>query len=270
MSRATISRQVVAVAVEALVREAPYIAFETSGTTGQPKRVKTSLSLLDQEIEHLATVFGGSKRIVSTVKARHIYGFLFTAMLPSKLGVARVEPGAQAMSFWRDHVSSGDLVVSFPDYLRFIADLNVRFPENVSVVTSTAPCLPEIWGRMRECGVSAMSEVYGSTETGGIGIRDSSDAPFLLFPYYEGTPEGTGLLRTLPDRQVRPLPLMDRLLWSGPRRVTPVGRSDGAINIGGEKVHMAHVESIIEAHPHVQGVEVRLNAAGDRLTARVR
>lgn len=258
------------IAMQALDRDSPYIAFETSGTTGQPKRVHTPLAALEQEIEHLAELFAGAKRIVSTVQARHIYGFLFSAMLPARLGIPRVEVGSSAMSFWRNDLITGDLVVSFPEYLSFVADFQVDLPGDVTIVTSTAPCPPEIWERLDACGITDMREVYGSTETVGIGIRRSPEAPFELFPYYERAAGETELLRTFPDGQVQPVPLMDSVHWADDRHITPVGRKDLAVNVGGEKVYAEQVESIIAAHPDVEWAEVRINASGNRLSARVK
>lgn len=67
--------------------------FRTSGSTGTPKSCPHRLGDLAQEMQAMATVLAdGSRsirRCVSTVRSHHIYGFLFTVLLPRLMGGIR-------------------------------------------------------------------------------------------------------------------------------------------------------------------------------------
>ena len=90
------------------------ITFMTSGSTGRPKRCTHEFSHLQTEVTYLAEVFADRTRVIPLTPAHHIYGFLFTAMLPDKLGqrasVFQTENGSQLPK----DLGRGDLVVSFP------------------------------------------------------------------------------------------------------------------------------------------------------------
>ena len=70
------------VAAEGLERFSGRITFRTSGSTGTPKSCQHAFDTLRQETDHLASLFPGRLRILSAVPSHHIYGFLFTVLLP--------------------------------------------------------------------------------------------------------------------------------------------------------------------------------------------
>ena len=89
------------------------IGFRTSGSTGKPKFIVHEFDVLAQEIESLASIFSDRARIVSVVAAHHIYGFLFTVLLPLRLGVSVVDARAHAPRSVRAIIRPGDLLVAF-------------------------------------------------------------------------------------------------------------------------------------------------------------
>lgn len=60
------------------------MTFRTSGSHGAPKPCTHALALLEQEVDFLATLLDGRRRVFSAVPAHHIYGFLFTVLLPGR------------------------------------------------------------------------------------------------------------------------------------------------------------------------------------------
>ena len=73
------------------------LAFKTSGSTGEPCFVAQEFAALAQETEALAEIFSGATRIIALVPAHHIYGFLFTVILPGRLRLPVFDGRAQAM-----------------------------------------------------------------------------------------------------------------------------------------------------------------------------
>ena len=255
------------------------LLFETSGSAGVAKTIHHPWSTLEQETSFLAEEFSSRRRIISTVPAHHIYGFLFTVLLPARLGAVVRHMHWEQLDRLRKLAAPGDLVISHPTLWQYMSRSIGPWPANVEGVTSTAPLPAPLFRTLIASGLSRLVEVYGSTETGGVGLRDHCDAPFTLFPYYtahtssgayertertvyaeESDDEGTEapvLLRTLPGGEDEQVSLQDRLKWSDSRRFWPLGRKDRTVQVGGENVPLQRVEEVLAEHPGVQRVYVR-------------
>jgi 4-coumarate--CoA ligase len=243
------------------------IAFKTSGATGAPRFVSHAWETLSQETDHLANLFKGSKRIVSLTPCHHIYGFLFTILLPKRLGCPVLDFRAHALSSMGALLVPGDLIVAFPTIWQLMAQSDLRWPENVDGVTSGAPCSSEIAAALRFNGLRRLVEIYGSTETGGIGWRDHEDVAFRLFPDWSRV--DADRIRKREDPEDRAFELPDIVLWRDEDSLTPLRRRDGAVQVGGVNVYPQLVRSALLAHPGVAEAQVRLMRPdeGDRLKA---
>ncbi len=241
------------------------MVFRTSGSSGAPKDCPHALAELEREAGELEQLFPGTHRIVSLVASHHIYGFLFTVLLPRALGLLPgdvldlrgASPGAVARQ-----LQPGDLVVGFPDFWRTFAPVAGSVPEGVVGVTSTAPCPDEVAHAVADAGLARLVQVYGSSETAGVGWRAGADEDYRLFPYWErgeAAPEGAEtLLRRLEDGRIQSFTLQDRLAWSSAERFRPAGRVDQAVQVGGINVFPGYVADVLRMHPGVQEASVRL------------
>jgi 4-coumarate--CoA ligase len=239
-----------------LARPGARMTFLTSGSTGEPRTCTHALAALLREVDSLATHFAGRRRIVATVPAHHIYGFLFTVLLPGALGVPVLDVRGATGSEVRRRLRPGDLVVSHPlgwDDLGTAA--GDPPPPEVRGVSSTAPCPPAVIERARAAGFAAITEVYGSSETAGIGFRDDPAAPYTLMPHV--------------DRQIVAVSAMDQLEWIDARHFRVGPRLDHVVQVGGINVHPDHVARTLREHPGVADAAVRLMRAdeGRRLKA---
>jgi 4-coumarate--CoA ligase (photoactive yellow protein activation family) len=258
------------------------IAFQTSGSTGEPKLCFQSWRAIWREVEVLADVLSLAQhipvqRIIACVQPHHIYGFLFTAALPSLLGCDVVEglhtsPAALLHSL-RDN-DSGNCIVSFPTYWEYLAESLPQFPSGVQGVTSTASCPTPLKQRLRAQGIERLVEVYGSSETSGVGWRENEEEYFRLFPYWQlrQDPEGRFRLRV---RDVRDedaneeYELMDTLELMPDGRFKPTGRVDGGVQVGGVNVFPTHIAERMKTLECVADCAVRLMRSdeGNRLKA---
>jgi 4-coumarate--CoA ligase (photoactive yellow protein activation family) len=203
------------------------------------------------------------------VPGHHIYGFLFTVLLPRALGIAEVlDLRTAAPSTVLREARSGDLIVAHPGWWEQAARLAPRFADDVAGVSSTAPCPDALAQALLDAGLRLL-QVYGSSETAGVGWREEGGAPFTLLPYWTRTGDAATLARTLPDGGTVPYPLQDRLDWEDERRFRPAGRIDNAVQVGGVNVFPAYVADVLRMHPRVAEVAVRLMRAdeGRRLKA---
>jgi 4-coumarate--CoA ligase (photoactive yellow protein activation family) len=247
------------------------LTFRTSGSGGTAKPCTHSLAGLRQEVAHLASLTAGTQRVLAAVPAHHIYGFLFTVLLPAHLGcdqvldVRRHTPQALAQL-----LRPGDLLVSHPAHWALVARHAGRLPAGVHGVTSTAPCPDALAQQLMDLGLGELTQVYGSSETGGIGTRSAAAAPFRLMPFWSrDAADAARLLRTSPEGMAVAHAVPDRLEWPALREFCVRGRLDDAVPVGGTNVFPAQVRQVLLGHPQVADALVRLMRPdeGSRLKA---
>jgi 4-coumarate--CoA ligase (photoactive yellow protein activation family) len=234
------------------------LTFRTSGSSGSPKRCTHALALLWQETLALARLLPGRRRILSVVPSHHIYGFLFTVLLPRALGVAEVlDLRAAAPGTLLREARPGDLLVAHPGWWEQAARLQPRFPDDVMGTSSTAPCPDPLARELADAGLRLL-QVYGSSETAGVGWRSEAGAPFTLLPYWSRTSKADQLARSLPEGGTAAYAPQDRLEWEDERRFRPAGRIDAAVQVGGVNVFPSYVAEVLRMHPRVAEASVRL------------
>ena len=272
------------VASTRLERDDATVRFLSSGSTGRPRRVTHRLVDLEQEmqalLEVLAPSWSGDLRILCPVRSNHIYGFLFSSLLPvvAARTMGRLngkppqvvdlcgQPAASARAMARE----GDLIVGFPDWWSAVHRAQVQgsrlWPEGVIGLCSTAPCPQTVALQALEVGLNRWVEIYGSSETAGVGWRDDPCGPFTLHEHWRrlgaiGVAEqrtDTGLQRRAPDGQwSEPIVLADHLQWLDDSRFVPLARRDGQVQVGGVNVDPAQVRQRLLTHPSVAQVAVR-------------
>jgi 4-coumarate--CoA ligase len=242
--------------------------FATSGSTGAPRPCAHPLATLVAEAQGWADRFYDRRRIVLAVPAHHIYGCLFGVLLPSLAGIPVIERrGATPARLARD-LAPGDLLVGFPAGLALLAKAaealaaqeGVGLPPDLRATSSTAPLPAELAVALRGLGLAQLVEVYGSSETAGIGWRDTPDAAFRLLPRWR--PGGSGDAASLVEVATgREMPLPDRAAWLPGGMLRPMGRKDHAVQVGGVNVWPSRVAAVLAEHPMVAAASVRLDAA---------
>lgn len=264
------------------------LVFRTSGSAGVPKPCVHGLDLLWQETAALAALLDGRRRIVSVVPAHHIYGFLFSVLLPQALGLEVVAMRQQhPASAWRA-LRAGDLVIGHPAFWQAAlgaaanrcagdpADADagqagdVPLAADVVGVSSTAPLADSLAAQLAAAGLARLLQVYGSSETAGVGWRDSAGSPYRCLSYWQPEEgDDSRLRRRLPDGGSRVYPLPDRLAWQDSQHFLPCGRRDDAVQVSGINVFPQRVAALLRQHPAVADAAVRLMRAdeGVRLKA---
>lgn len=254
-------------------RHARHLTFRTSGTTGSPRPVCHAMTAIAAEAEALSDLFGKSRRIISMVPAHHLYGFMFTVALPRILDVPVLDGRDMGSGAFHRSLCPGDLVVSFPLNWRFLDQCLPRWPEGVWGVCSAGEPSPDTARRLLQRGLEKLWEIYGSTETGGVGYRQSPEESFTLLPHWQGISESDPpeLYPGVNTGREESLQVPDRLIPEGPRRFRLGERLDGAIKIGGVTVFPHGVERRLRNHPLVRDCVVRSmdSPAGLRLEALV-
>jgi 4-coumarate--CoA ligase (photoactive yellow protein activation family) len=246
------------------------ISFQTSGSTGRPKLCSHPLALLEQEIVFFAEQLRDCRRVLSAVPSHHIYGFLFSVMLPALLNIpVRDVRGALPGSVLR-RARAGDLIVGHPAFFDLATRGPVTVAADVIAISSTGHCPAPVWQRLGQVGLARIIEVYGASETAGIGLRQALDEPFRLLPHWSRDARSSDrIIRQ--DARGKPLSaeLPDHVQWLAEDYFQVAGRRDGAVQIGGVNVFPSHVQNRIREHPEVADALVRLASddQGGRLKA---
>jgi long-chain acyl-CoA synthetase len=238
------------------------LTFRTSGSSGVPKPCVHTLASLLQETGELGKLFAGRRRILVAVPSHHIYGFLFSVLLPEQLGLAAgdvVDLRASSPASLPAMLREGDLVVAHPDYWQAVARGAGPLPPGAIGVSSTAPCPDAVSEAVTAAGLQALFQVYGSSESGGIGWRAHHRDPYRLFPFWQRADDGdVNLVRTMPDGARQGLYSQDAIEWLDADTFRVGARVDAAVQVGGVNVFPARVARLLAEHPMVADAAVRL------------
>lgn len=256
----------VEVAARSLKYHSSQLVFRTSGSTGQPKPCMHALADLQQEVEYLSEALAGTRRVLAAVPAHHIYGFLFTVLLPWRLdGIEVVDVRHVTPPALPRMMASGDLLVCHPAHLALLARFTGPLPRGVSGLTSTAPCPLELARALTAEGAfDRLLEVYGSSETAGVGVRETPASAFQLMPFWaRDAADAARLVRRAQDGAERSVALEDQVQWVTERGFTVRRRLDDAVQVAGTNVFPARVRGVLLQHPQVNDAAVRLMAPGE-------
>jgi acyl-coenzyme A synthetase/AMP-(fatty) acid ligase len=247
-----------------LTPDSPWVYLFTGGSTGQPKIwTKTPTNLL-AESAYLAERFKvtPADRILSTAPPNHIYGILYSVLMPF-LGGAQVwatTPVFPHEILDRLAQFQATIMVSLPVHYRSLrahayGDHCLRL-----AFSSAGPLDPADGAAFSAATGAPVYEIYGSTETGGIASRcrhkDETDlTPFA--PVRVDIENERALVTSafispdLPRDEKDRFPLADRLEALAEGKLRLKGRSDGIVKVGGKRVDL---EMVREALKRQQGV----------------
>jgi len=260
------------------------VTLYTSGTTGEPQAVGKTAEQLLGEVEVLAACFGGElSRVLCTLPPRHIYGLLFGLLLPLRAGAAfaRETPLHTDAVLAMVERHGADTLVAVPAHLQGLVSVQRAALGSLRrVFTSGAPLRAEVFDDLSQRLELRVSEVFGSTETGGIAYRDSASAPYRPFDGVEVAVAGDGrlLLRSprVPASEPQPRLCEDVIELTAGGSFVHLGRADDIVKIGGSRVSLSAMERAVRSLPNVRdavvlarpvpsarGHEVLLAVAGD-------
>ncbi|GGJ99010.1 AMP-binding protein [Pseudomonas matsuisoli] len=242
---------------------APYdacLVLSTSGSTGQPKLIEKRLYQLANEIAALEQQWGaalGDALIVASVSAQHIYGLLFRVLWPLCAGrpfVREVQPYPEYLQQASLGHRQDFAWVTSPALLKRLGDnLDWQALRSVRKVFSSGGPLPAGAANdvQRRFGQPAC-EIYGSSETGGIGWREGT-LPWTPFAGVSIEPSGDGgfLIKSayLPAGHAEPCADAVRHLTDG--RFELLGRLDRIVKLEEKRISLPRLEQALLQHPWV-------------------
>ena len=238
------------------------LVFHTSGSTGSPRPYAHEYDSLVEEALTMAPAPPDCGRVVSVMPTHHIFGFVFSLVLPKVLGRPAVFFPPMVTADLLDALRPGDLLVAFPLFWDHLLEAAPRLPDGLRGMSATAPLAGAVWEGLARKGLAGLTEVYGATEVSALARRRRPGDPFSLLAYWEKEtgPDGgcAGFFRRLPSGGLLRHPLLDRLDWTSEREFVPAGRTDGVVQVAGVNVSPAEVERRLRAVPGVRDCRVRL------------
>ncbi|HOD13122.1 MAG TPA: fatty acid--CoA ligase family protein [Spirochaetota bacterium] len=246
----------------------PCLQLFTGGSTGKPKVwTKTPLNVVS-EASFQAAKHGirADDFFLATVPPYHIYGFLFSVMIPFVAG-ARVMD--RVVVFPREilHALENNpvtVLASVPVHYRVLRGEDIHAPSLRRAFSSAGPLDRDdaAWFHA-QTGVG-VEEIFGSTETGGIACRCPAVGREILEPFSCVTwkiederlcVKSPFLSPDLPFDRAGFYMTGDRVEAAG-SGFSLLGRSDGVVKVGGKRVDLNSVRDIIKRIPGVRDAHV--------------
>ena len=165
--------------VPAIIADETSIVMYTSGSTGQPKEVKQRLTEFENDNLFILSKWGEEvlkRKLFSTVSQHHIYGLLYSVLLPFTAGVpfrrTRIDYPEEIERF----SDTQYMLITVPSFLKRAVEMkdtvNLRL-KSMWIFTSGGVLDPHTAQMTHNVFGFWPLEVYGSTETSGIAWRQS-------------------------------------------------------------------------------------------------
>ncbi len=249
----------------------------TSGSAGipqpHPKTWGALVSCVRAEAAHLGLMHDEPCAIIGTVPPQHMYGFESTVLMPWHSGNAL----SHAQPFYPADICAAlaaapapRVLVSSPVHLRALLDAGLALPEIAGVVCATAPLSARLAQELETRCRAPLMEIYGSTETGQIASRRSTQtAEWRLFPGIKLIVEGN-CVRACGGHIESLITMNDILEPITDEHFLLHGRIADLVNIAGKRHSLASLNHLLNSIPGVvDGAFYMPDEAGDERITRL-
>ncbi|MDO4794991.1 MAG: AMP-binding protein [Brachymonas sp.] len=194
--------------------------------------------------------------LVGTVPSQHMYGFE-SVILQALIAGHSLWSGrpfypadvAEALAA----VPQPRMLVSTPVHLKVLVESGVALPAVDRVLCATAPLADDLAQRVEAALQAPLFEIYGSTETGQMAVRQPVQGPqWTLFPGLALEEGAGGQLIASGGHLEGRIPLSDQIERLDARRFLLRGRSADMVNIAGKRSSLAHLNSVLA---RISGIE---------------
>jgi len=248
--------------------EALAVEIYTSGSSGEPKAIRKTISQLEQELATIEShwpTFAGA--VLTTVSHKHFYGFIFRLLWPFSAG----NPFARFASEYSEDIFHQAQhypvfsVISSPSHLSRIntavpwGEINNRCSH---LISSAAPLQRDDSLFINKLFDAPVREIYGSSETGVIASRiqhgSAQQAKWYPLPNVKVSVESDGDILSVYSPflgQKEALLLSDRVTFDKFGGFELIGRVDTLVKIEGKRVSLTAMESLLSDNNWVAQVK---------------
>ncbi len=234
----------------------------TSGSTGAAKRIRRKISQLIKEVRVINRTWGedaSNVLFVATVSHQHIYGLLFKVLWPllsrNQLWYAMLAfeelIGTLTERFERL------VLISSPAFLKRVYDQHTTQGRLLQVFSSGGVLVDDVQ-RMAESKLAApITQVYGSSETGGIAYRQLNQLWQLLDAVQVQIKAGVLWVKS-PYCHDRDWQCTHDRVTACDSGFELLGRSDRIVKLEEKRISLMRVEQHMLAHAGIKDVAVLL------------
>ena len=245
------------------------VVVYTSGTQGRPTPHRKTRQQLLSEAAALAACFDlAGRTFLSSVPCHHIYGLLFGLLAPLCAGgrIVRGTPLFPEQVAKLIENTRADVWVTVPPHLIAFCETDPSPLARLHRLFSSGSPLPAAVAARFLASAVSTTQVFGSTETGGIAFRQGTEIAWRPLPGVEVgvSPDGRLLVDSpwLAPDQARPMATQDRARREGIGFVHE-GRADAVVKVGGRRVDLSELEFRLGQVPGVrQARAIDLPGAG--------
>ena len=249
------------------------ILFFTSGSSGFPLGAFKRKENLIEEVLVLKDLLEEYciKRVVVTVPFVHIYGVLVGLLLPLYINdVALVVKDDFLPHELLNEASCSDtLIVTTPVFIKALTKLNENiFLRSSLFISSTGPLAKEDVSTFEEKYQTKLMQLFGSTETGGIGYKiGDSDIWKTLPKVYVSAKEDKLMVHSpfissyILDQEILEIDdniITEDIIELHDNAFKLIGRSNKIIKIAGKRISAIQIESILETIEEIDKAIVEL------------
>lgn len=244
------------------------ITLFSSGSTGEPKAIPKAWPQLEAELRVQMALWGerlADARVLASVSHQHIYGLLFRILLPLALG----RPFDRRTIDYPEQLAAQGTPWCLIASPAFLSRLDPAMPATGCrlIVSSGGPLQLEDARQARALFGQLAVEIFGSSETGGIGWRQrhQEQTPWTALPGVEVRvgPEQGLLLRSPFLEKGDWLACADRIALHG-EGFELLGRQDRIVKLEEKRISLDEVEARLQALAEVESAAVLPLQQGQR------
>ena len=266
-------------APRAFPADQPLASVYTSGSTGAHVACPKTAGQLLGEAALLVDLFGlgPGTRLLATVPGLHLYGLLFGIAVAFVGGgaFARATPLHAETIAAEAAAHQANALISVPAHLLGVGRLPAGALRPLRrIFSSGAPLDPGTAVAVHAATGTPVTEVLGSSETGGIAWRESPGlGGWRPFPGIDVRADAEGRMLVRSPFVAAAPPASTEGWYQGADRIAPragggfdlLGRGDGVVTVGGTRVAVAETERLLRGIPGVtDAAVVPVDVAGPR------
>ncbi len=243
------------------------IILFTSGSTGQPKKIIKTLVQLETEFETLEKLWGesiGDSVIRSTVSHQHIYGLIFRLLWPlcsQRCFDATTYPYPEKL-FEKVQAATNNCLISSPAHLK-------RIPKLVDLTSTQGrlTCIFSSGGALDHASAQLIktqtglpvTEVFGSTETGGVAYRQQSTEKnshfwqaFDVIKIKLNSADNTLLIHSPFEGSENWYSMQDIVcIHANTHSFEHMGRADSIVKIEEKRLSLTEMQNVLTTHQYI-------------------
>ncbi len=248
------------------------ISFFTSGSTSTPKKITKSVKTLFAEVRNIYNtqhhLVNENVTVVATIQPFHMYGMLWRFLFPLSAGIPvdlNLIVSLEDLQH-RQRIYKQLLFLSVPSFMNRLvkyADLYDFSKGNVKGIFSSGSLLSnETSEGMRRIFSVSPTEIFGSTETGGVAMRQQCNGPqWNAFDPVKIKQDADGCLKVFSSFiEDRCFKMQDAVQMenrggypeSDPRRFILLGRRDRLVKISEKRISLPEMEARYESHEFIE------------------